>query len=94
MSGKGLGQSVVTNKWLVGILVSLVISMGGYIFNNLDRTRDFDLGRADATERRVNALEIQMAGVQAEIRAQFAEILRRLDRMERRQHRHDREDVQ
>lgn len=70
--------SFVTNKWLVGLLVSLVITMGGYIFTNMDKSRDTDLARAYAMEHRVNKLEVDMAT----INAQYAEILRRLDRIE------------
>lgn len=73
----------VTNKWLVGVLVALVISMGGYIFTNMDRTHDWDAARADATERRVNKIEIEMSGMAAEHRAQYNEILRRLDAIDR-----------
>lgn len=79
----GNGRIFITNKWLVGVLVALIISMGGYIFTNMDRSHDVDTARADATERRVNKLEIDQAAMAAESRAQYNEILRRLDAIDR-----------
>jgi len=75
-------EKFVTNKWLVSLLIALMISMGGYIFSGIDRTSDSHIFRIEGSERRLSALEISVAAAQAERQAQYAEILRRLDRLE------------
>lgn len=34
----------VTNKWLIGVLIGIVMSMAGYIFNGIDRGEWFCSG--------------------------------------------------
>lgn len=72
----------VTNKWLVGTLVLLAMSMGSYIFQGIGRTTDATASQITSLERRMSALEIEVAGANSERRAQYTEIIRRLDRME------------
>ena len=85
----------VTNKWLVAALLALTMSMGGYVFHGIDKVTDTALSQVSAMERRMTAVEVDIAAAQAERRAQYAEILRRLDRIENAlygpggQHRHN-----
>lgn len=68
----------VTNKWLVGTLVALVMSMGGYIFRDVDRSTGAQAAAITELQRRLTATEIEAATHSA----QYREILRRLDRIE------------
>ena len=72
----------VTNKWLVGMLVTLVMLMGGYIFKGYDKSTDAQASQIQALDHRMNALEIDNAAVKATIALQNAEVIRRLDRIE------------
>jgi hypothetical protein len=68
----------VTNKWLVGTLVMLCMSMGGYIFTGIDRTSDATA--ATLRELRTSIIELQIARARTD--AQYAEIMRRFDRLD------------
>lgn len=73
----------VTNKWLVGVLLLLTMSMGGYIFRGIDKSGDAQASTLVSLERRVALNEIEVAASRATQTAQYSEILRRLDSMER-----------
>ena len=72
----------VTNKWLVGLLVSLVMLMGGYIFKGYDKTTDAQASQIQALDHRMTAVEIDHGALKATIVLQNAEVIRRLDRIE------------
>lgn len=73
----------VTNKWLVGAMLLLIMSMGGYIFRGIDKSGDAQASTLVDLQRRISLAEIDMAAQRATQTAQYAEILRRLDGMER-----------
>lgn len=77
-----LGQ-FVTNKWLVGTMLLLMMSMGGYIFRGIDKSGEAQAGQIEQLGRRTAALEVEAASARATQTAQYAEIINRLDRMER-----------
>jgi len=72
----------VTNKWLIGMLVALVMTMGGYIFNDIGKGSDAQAAVLSELQRRVNDAEILIAEDNARNAAQYREILRRLERIE------------
>jgi hypothetical protein len=72
----------VTNKWLVGTMLLLIMSMGGYIFRGIDKSGDAQASQMAMIERRTSALEIDTAARNAATTAQYTEIIRRLDRLE------------
>lgn len=72
----------VTNKWLIGVLVLLVMSMGGYIFRGYDKSNDAQASQIAAIGQRVTAVEIESAAQKTRIEVQYADIIRRLDRIE------------
>lgn len=76
----------VTNKWLVGVLVALLMSMGGYIFRDIGREQVSANERVDNLDAQVQLLKIQAARNEA----QYNEIIRRLDRIEESQDRENR----
>lgn len=73
----------VTNKWLVSALLLLIMGMGGYIFRGIDKTGDAQASTLTVLERRIALNEIDLAAQRATQIAQYSEILRRLDGMER-----------
>lgn len=80
----------VTNRWLVSALLLLVMGMGGYIFKDIGKTGDAQAAsvialRNDliAVERRVSTTESEVAVSKATQIAQYTEILRRFDGLER-----------
>jgi hypothetical protein len=72
----------VTNKWLVGVLVILVMSMGGYIFRGYDKSNDAQASQIAALDHRLSAVEIDSAATKSRIEVQYADLIRRLDRIE------------
>lgn len=80
----------VTNKWLVSAMLLLIMGMGGYIFRGIDKSGDAQAStiasvRSDLVvmERRLATAEIELATSRATQTAQYAEILRRLDGIDR-----------
>ena len=80
-SNQKLG-AFVTNKWLVGALVGLSISMGGYIFRGIDRDTGVQAQQIDVLQRRSQSMEIDLASQKVTLLLQYNEIIRRLDRLE------------
>lgn len=83
--GESDNQSVgtfVTNKWLVGVMLLLIMSMGGYIFHGYDKNGDAQASTIQSQNSRITTLEIDVAAQKATQTAQYTEIIRRLDRME------------
>jgi len=72
----------VTNKWLVGTLVVFIMSMGGYIFKGIDHGTEVQAAQIAALEKRTQAAELDLAQIRLTQTLQYAEIIRRLDRME------------
>jgi hypothetical protein len=68
----------VTNKWMVGTMLALIMSMGGYIFHGIDKGNEVAAAQLQALERRTVTLEIELARTDA----RYNEIIRRLDRIE------------
>lgn len=80
-SNQKLG-AFVTNKWLVGTLILLTMSMGGYIFKGIDRGTEAQAQQIDLLQRKTQALEIDLASQKVTLLLQYNEIIRRLDRLE------------
>jgi hypothetical protein len=72
----------VTNKWLVGAMLMVIMSMGGYIFRGIDKSGDAQATTLTSVTNRVVVLETDVAVSKATQTAQYLEIIRRLDRME------------
>lgn len=72
----------VTNKWLVGVLVLLLMAMGSQIFRGIDKGTEVQAQQIDALQRKAQALEIDLASQKVTILLQYNEIIRRLDRLE------------
>jgi hypothetical protein len=72
----------VTNKWLVGTLMLLIMGMGSYIFKGIDKGTEAQAMQIDVLQSKAQALEIDLASQKVTILLQYTEIIRRLDRME------------
>lgn len=77
----------VTNRWLVAVLVTMVMAMGGYIFQGLGKSSDAVAAQIDALWKKTSSIEVESASRAARTEAQYAEILRRLERIESRMYR-------
>lgn len=76
----------VTNKWVIGLLVALLMSAGGYVFRGFDRSNDAIAAQIYNLEQRVRSLEIETKSQSVTVDLQYKEIIRRLDRIERGMH--------
>lgn len=83
-SNRRLG-AFVTNKWLVGVLITLLMAMGSYIFTMKDHSSEAQASQIQELRMKTTELAIQASADRAEARAQNTEIIRRLDRIERNQ---------
>lgn len=75
--------ALITNKWMVGALISVIITLGGYIFQTKDKLSDAQASDIVAIHRSLSEHEVEIADIKATNRAQYNEILRRLERIER-----------
>ena len=73
----------VTNKWLVGVLVGLIISLTGYIFSQKDSNQEAQAKTLSTVVADVSNVRADVEAIKARENERNAEILRRLDRMER-----------
>lgn len=80
----------VTNKWLVGVLVALVISMGSYIFRGIDKGNDVQAEQIAALQKHIEAHDVDIATIQTTISLNYGEIIRRLEKIEQQTERVDR----
>lgn len=74
----------VTNKWLVGALVMLVMSMGGYIFKGIDKGADVQAATIATLQSDTAKHEVEIATMKAVLQLNYNEVIRRLDNIERR----------
>lgn len=74
--------SFVTNKWLVGTLVLLLMSMGGYIFKGIDRGTEVQAAQIELLQRKSQDLELDLTQQKITLTLKLDEIIRRLDRIE------------
>ena len=75
--------SLLTNKYLVTALLSIVISMGGYIFHGFDTSKDVQAATLSALRDDLGKQRTEIAEIKATQTARDIEIIRRLDRIER-----------
>lgn len=76
--------SYVTNKWLIGTLVLLVMSMGGYIFKGIDKGNDAQASAIADLKRTTEQHEVYIATLQTAMNLNYSEIIRRLEKIEQR----------
>jgi hypothetical protein len=72
----------VTNKWLVGVLIGLVMSMGGYIFRGMDKGNEAQAVSITELQRVVAGHDISLATIMATIRLNHEDVVRRLSTIE------------
>lgn len=72
----------VTNKWLVGLLVGLVMSMGGYIFKGIDKGSEAQAVTISELQKMVAGHDISLATITATLRLNHEDIIRRLSAIE------------
>lgn len=75
----------VTTKWVVGVLLTTVFGMSGYIFQSKDRMTDAQAAALASLHQQVSDQAVEIATVRSTNQAQYGEILRRLERIERNQ---------
>jgi hypothetical protein len=72
----------VTNKWLIGLLVALVMSMGGYIFKGIDKGNDVQASEIAALKEASAKHDVEIATIQTTIALNYGEFVRRLEKIE------------
>jgi len=72
----------VTNKWLIGLLVALVMSMGGYIFKGIDKGNDVQASEIAALKDASAKHDVEIATIQTTIALNYGEFVRRLEKIE------------
>jgi hypothetical protein len=77
----------MSQKVIIGALITITIGLGGYIFQSKDKTAEAQGTAISTLQTKVAETDTKVESLEASSRAQYAEILRRLERIERNQDR-------
>ena len=73
------------NKVLVSFMAGIILTLSGYIFQSKDRASDAQAADIIQIRREMADRDVEIAAIRERNMAQYTEIIRRLERIERNQ---------